>query len=343
MAGQNNAGEHAKARMISVKLQLESRHQVELSLSEDSPELASLFRILASRGSDAIEPAEQFLQLPLDGGKAAFSFNSRQMVSITTRPPVVVQLEQAGELNQSPAEQDTANVLPPVAIDTPRYMIVDDFLGPYEHQQLLEFALSQENKFVAGTAEGQETPYRNNKVIMDFAESTHSRLLCNRLLTMLPVLTHGLDLPVFPVGQVESQLTASNNGDYYRVHCDAGPNGADHRTVTCVYYLFREPRPFSGGVLRLYDAISQGDRREASSRYREIEAVSNRLVVFHSAAFHELMRIRWPSRQFSDSRFAITNWIHLSTEPRREDTHGWGHLHCGIVPPQFTKSGERTQ
>ncbi len=342
MTGQKPASESTAARMISVKLQLENNHQVELSLSEDSPELATLFRILASRGSDAIEPVEQFLQLPLDDGKAACSFNSRQLVSVITQPPVVVRLEQQAATEAPGPELANESTPSPVVVDTPRYMIIDDFLGPDEHREMLAFAVSQEEKFETGTAEGRETPHRNNKVIMDFAETSLSRLLCNRLLTCLPLLSRELEIPLFPVRHVESQLTASNDGHYYHMHCDSGSTDSEHRTITCVYYLFREPRPFNGGSLRLYDSIYQGDQREACSNYREVEVVSNRLVIFPSSAYHELMRIRCPSRKFADSRFAITNWIHANTESQSDDTHGWGHLHCGVVPLQFVQPEEDT-
>ena len=175
---------------------------------------------------------------------------------------------------------------------------------------------------------------------MNFTETAHARLLSNRLLTWLPLMAKELDMPLFPVGQVESQLTASNDGHYYRVHCDSGSDGSAPRQLTCVYYVFHQPRPFNGGALRLYDSFSQGDQHQVSDSYREIEVVSNRLVVFPSTAFHELMRIRCPSRKFEHSRFAITNWIHSSPQQRPDDTFGWGHLHCGVVPSQFNSGRE---
>jgi Rps23 Pro-64 3,4-dihydroxylase Tpa1-like proline 4-hydroxylase len=325
--------------MIAVRLQLDSGHEIKLSLSENAPELAALFRILASRGSDAVEPVEQFLQVPLDGGKAACSFNSRQLVSIITEPPVVVQLEQAPQ--REPAVPEVAQAPDPVVVNSPRYLVIDDFLSPDEYRDMLDFALSQEERFESGTVVGKQSPHRQNKVIMNFDETAHSRLLCNRLLTCLPVFARELKMPLFPVGRVESQLTASNDGHYYRVHADAGDQGTDDRTLTCVYYFFREPRPFSGGALRLYDAITQGAHREATRSYREIEAVSNRLVVFHSAAFHELMPIRCPSRSFGDSRFAVTNWVQSTSQPDQDATFGWGHLHCGLLPDALaTRAGQ---
>ena len=340
MSEQAEARQEPGNREIRVQLKLESGHSIELKLREDAPELAALFRILASRGSDSLEPAEQFLQLPLQEGGAACAFNSRQLVALVTEPPVLARFEEPvgrREADHSPAGRaEQQDVL---MVSTPRHLVIDDFLAPDEHRGMLSFALERESEFVAGTVAGQASPHRQNRVIMNFGESAHSRLLCNRLLTWLPLITAELGMPLFPLSYVESQLTASNDGHYYRLHSDTGQEHPEERVLTCVYYFFQEPRPFSGGALRLFDTIQRGNQLGPGENYQDIEPVSNRLVIFSSRTHHELMRIRCPSRQFGDSRFAVTNWIHLSAEPRPDRVFGWGHLHCGVVPPQFAMTG----
>lgn len=339
-----------QARLISVRLHLEGGQEIPLKLREDSPDLLSIFQILASRGNDAVQPIERFLQLPLENGRAACSFNSRQLVSVITEPPVVIQLEMPAALQAPPGHQ-VANrqaaavgegTIPvparsePMVVHTPRYLIIDDFLTPEECAAMLAYAQSHESDFESGTVEGHASPHRQNKVIMDFGDSTHSRLLQNRLLTWLPHLLAGLEVQPFPLSHVESQLTASNDGHFYRMHGDADSHLPDSRVLTCVYYFFRQPRPFSGGALRLYDDLEQGGQRVATAGFRSFEPVSNRLLVFRSTSFHELMPIRCPSRQFADSRFAATNWVVSSAEPNPERRFGWGQLHYGVVPPQFS-------
>lgn len=337
------------ARMIAVRLQLEGGQEIPLQLREDSPELLLLFQILASRGSDAVEPVEKFLQLPLDNGQSAYSFNSRQLVSVITEPPVIVQLEMPpAPASQAPAPRPPLAAAPKTAsasasgpspamvLRQPRCMIIDDFLTADECAAMLAYAQSHESDFESGTVEGQASPHRQNKVIMGFADTHHSRLLQNRMLTWLPHLVAALDLPHFPLQHVESQLTASNDGHYYRLHCDVGALAPDSRVVTCVYYFFRQPRPFSGGELRLYEELEQNGRRQATTKFQSFAPVSNRMLVFPSTAFHELMPIRCPSRQFADSRFAATNWLVSSPQPNPETRFGWGQLRCGVVPPQWT-------
>ena len=130
-------------------------------------------------------------------------------------------------------------------------------------------------------------------------------------------------------------MTASNDGHYFRAHRDSGDPSTQARALSCVYYFFREPRAFAGGALRLYDTWQQGNDLRSTDSYKEIQPVSNRLVVFPSKAHHELMRIRCPSRKFEDSRFAITNWIRRTEKPDPGATFGWGHLQYGRLPDNF--------
>jgi Rps23 Pro-64 3,4-dihydroxylase Tpa1-like proline 4-hydroxylase len=326
-----DAGKTPVVRNISVTVFLEGGYSHELSLAEDSPDLANLFQVLVARGSESAQPAEQFFQLPLDKGQAACSFSSRQLVSITTKPPVVVQIEQQ-PVQPAQAQESQAE---PIVVRTPRHLIIDDFLGVDEHRDMLAYALANEEQFEAGTVTSNDANYRQNLVIMNFHEAAHSTLICNRLLTWFPQLTQMLGMELFPLDLVESQLTASNDGHYFREHTDGGGPETEQRTLSCVYYFFREPKAFSGGAFRLYDTWRQGHLVRRAETYQEIQPVSNRLVVFASESHHELMRTRCPSHKFEDSRFAITNWIRRAKEPMPDARFGWGHMNFGRVPARF--------
>jgi Rps23 Pro-64 3,4-dihydroxylase Tpa1-like proline 4-hydroxylase len=140
---------------------------------------------------------------------------------------------------------------------------------------------------------------------------------------------------MFPLKTIEAQLTAGNDGDYYKAHLDTDGNTADFRALTCIYYFFREPKGFSGGGLRLYDKIDYGGRIQQAETFQEIQPVSNRLLVFSSENYHELRPIRCPSRELADSRFAVTTWFHKSGRPDPSVPFGWGHFRCGDVPAAF--------
>ena len=94
------------------------------------------------------------------------------------------------------------------------------------------------------------------------------------------------------------QITASNDGDYFRLHQDGGPD--DTREITFVYFLHGEPRPFSGGELKIRDST--------------VMPLGDTLVLFPSCSVHEVLPVQVPSRQFADSRFTVNGWIHRGAE-----------------------------
>ena len=54
------------------------------------------------------------------------------------------------------------------------------------------------------------------------------------------------------------QLTAHNDGCYYKIHNDAGSEKTANREISYVYYFYQEPKAFSGGELKIYDTELKG-------------------------------------------------------------------------------------
>jgi Rps23 Pro-64 3,4-dihydroxylase Tpa1-like proline 4-hydroxylase len=316
------------ARQIRLRVQLAGGHTCEATLREDAAELRTLYAALASP-----TPANDFIQLPLDGGRSACSFRASQLVSIVSEPPVVIEPRTAETVAQPGTQRESA---PHSRLRRPRYLIIDDFLCPAEHTDMLVLATASEQRFTAGTVAGQQSEHRQNLVIPSFGDSAHARLIQNRVLVWYPVLAKTLGVPVVPLGMVESQLTAARGRQFYRVHADLGPDCP--RELSCIYYMHRQPRGFAGGELRLYDCIEQGGQSRPAGSFEVVAPISNRLVVFPSGEFHEAMPVRCPSGEFADSRFAITTWLHRAGQPDPEARFGWGHFRCGVVAPQFACS-----
>ena len=318
-------------RDLKLTISLSGGKEFQVVLPEDAPEVAALFAALS-----APQAGSRFMQLPLDGGRAACSFQTSQLVSVVSEPPVVVQ-QVAPPAEPSRIERSTGAGpdAPPRAVRRPRFMVVDDFLSAQEHDELLAYALVCEPQFQKGTVTTYEPDVRQNLVILNFGDSMHSRLLESRLLTWFPLIARTLDVPVFPLAQVESQLTAATDGYYFKKHSDEAPEIP--RVLTCLYYLHREPRGFAGGDLRLYDCIEEDGGRAGADTFTAVTPKANRLVVFPSDEFHEAMPVRCPSRAFADSRFAVTTWLHRATKPEPLATFGWGHFRCGVVAPQFAR------
>ena len=322
----------ATLRDITLTINLVSGEAREVQLREDAPELLALFAALASPWAE-----NRFVQLPLDGGRRAWSFQTAKIVSVTSEPPVVIAAERVSA-TQPNAQLAATRAESSVSVRRPRFVIIDDFLSAQEHDELLAYALASEAQFEAGTVTESYTPeVRQNQVILDFGASVHSRLLENRLLIWFPLIAKRLGLPLFPLAQLESQLTAARDGHYFKTHADQSPTTP--RALTCIYYLHREPRGFSGGELRLYDAIQDGGEVKAAETFVPVQAVANRLVVFASHELHEALPVRCPSGEFADSRFAVTVWLHASDKVDPQSRFGWGHFFCGVVAPQLRSVG----
>lgn len=323
------------AAPVHLRLLLNGGHNESIELAADSRELRELFEVLAARGTTVQQAKEKFFQFPAEGGRRALSFSASQLVAIISEPPVLLKFE--GPAQAAPEK-------PPVAavIERPRCMIIDDFLSPYEQADMLAYALQQMTSFDSGTVSRGSQNARQNLAILDFAQQAHSKLLVNRLLTWFPQIVQSLGMAPFPIQQIESQMTASNDGHYYRAHLDADSELRVFRVLTCVYYFAKEPLQFSGGALRIYDAErSPGEHRQAES-FQQVEPTPNRMVVFPSNSYHELLPIRCPSRRFEDSRFAVTSWIWHADQIDPQVPHGWGHMHCAQLPANWPdgSSGE---
>lgn len=188
-----------------------------------------------------------------------------------------------------------------------------NLLAEPERQQLLDYLVENEDKFTAATvvepdaesATVNET-MRRGRTLHDLGsfEGVVSERIRERLQPALQRLGH----PEFPVGRIELQVTASGDGDYFRLHPDASPG--DTRELTFVYFVHREPRRFSGGELRLFMAREQDGELARSDRSHTLSPRNGMLVFFPALNQHEVLPVRVPTKEFGDSRFAITGWVH---------------------------------
>jgi Rps23 Pro-64 3,4-dihydroxylase Tpa1-like proline 4-hydroxylase len=168
--------------------------------------------------------------------------------------------------------------------------VIPNFLGALR-QKLLDYVLSQEQNFrqatvSRGASRAVIEGVRRARVLESLGSFEGGFL--ERLERVAPI----------PPGRIESQITASNHGDYFRLHQDGGPD--DTREITFVYFLHGEPRPFSGGELKI--------------RTNTMAPQGDTLILFPSCSVHEVLPVEVPSRQFAHSRFTVNGWIHRRTD-----------------------------
>jgi SM-20-related protein len=193
-------------------------------------------------------------------------------------------------------------------------VIFDEFLVAQEWRGLIDFTAVHTHDFVgtqvigANGANHLDHQTRRSKVLYDLG--MYQQVFADRLLTFLPHVFARLGHESFDVSHVEVQLTATNNGEYFRVHSDNDAGPVRGREITFVYFFHREPRAFFGGELRIFDTQLENDRTVATGPYRIVYPLQNQIVFFPSYCLHEILPVGCPSGHFADSRFTVNGWLH---------------------------------
>ena len=152
--------------------------------------------------------------------------------------------------------------------------------------------------------------YRKSKVLFAIKDSKWPDVLINRLKLHLPHILATLGRNGFKFDSTEIQLTASNDGDYFKRHADADHNHETvaNRVITFVYYLHKTPKPYSGGNLLIYGG-PETSAHPGGGGVSSISPENNMLVAFPSDCWHEVDIVRCPSQAFSESRFTVNGWL----------------------------------
>ncbi len=194
-------------------------------------------------------------------------------------------------------------------------VLLPEFLSPQELQGIIQYAVRHENDFRVSEVVSPGVPggsidfeSRRSRVLLDLGE--HRDVLLDRIKLAWPLILKQLGHPEFPISSNEVQVTASNDGDFFRWHSDNSQPEIRAREITFVYFFHREPKQFSGGELRIYDSLWKDGSYVPGSRYRTIVPEQNQLVLFASSLAHEISRVNCPTGAFADSRFTVNGWFH---------------------------------
>ena len=190
---------------------------------------------------------------------------------------------------------------------------IGNILGPVENQALLSFLVENENNFTSATVlePGAKTNAVNEKLRRSRTLDKLGRfeqLLADKIKQHLQPALQKLGHKEFPLGRIEIQATASNDGDYFRLHPDSDAN--DTRELSFVYFLHAEPRRFSGGELRIFATKLVNGEFSRADHSHMLSPRQDAMVFFPSLNQHEVLPVRVPTKEFRDSRFTINGWIH---------------------------------
>lgn len=287
---------------VTVTLLLTGGQEYTLTIDPADELLRDLFETLMSTNPTA---SRRLFQIPIRQGKAVLAFSSDRLVGMITDPPIIVEQDpEALAESTAPESFAIAKGRDPLISE---YLQLDNFLTPEEHQALLAYVERRQSEFVGTTTFTGAQNYRESVVLYSFPE--FEDLIRQRLVSMLPPVLEQLGLPPFNVSQIEAQLTAHNDGQFYKVHNDNGSADTAVRELTYVYYFYREPKAFTGGELVIYDSKVEHNYYVQADTFKTVEPRNNSIVFFLSRYMHEVLPIQCPSQQFLDSRFTINGWI----------------------------------
>lgn len=193
-------------------------------------------------------------------------------------------------------------------------VILDEFLVAEEWRALLEYTFRRTPDFqkthVIGAGGSNHLDYQTRRSLVLFDVGPFAQVFSERLTTFLPHVLTRLRQPPFPVSHIEIQLTGTGNGEFFRRHTDNGSPDVASREVTFVYFFHREPRPFSGGELRIYDTVTDNGSAHPAGPHRVVYPMQNQAVFFPSGCLHEILPVGCPSGEFCDRRFTVNGWFH---------------------------------
>ena len=192
-------------------------------------------------------------------------------------------------------------------------VVLDEFLAPQELHELTEYVLQHEADFAASEVISPaggviDYEHRRSQVLMDLGP--YQELVLQRIKPVLPAVFRKLEMEQHPIARSEFQVTASNDGDFFRMHADNAHAEIASRYLTFVYFFHREPKQFEGGELRIHDFRLQAGRYVSAGTYQTIVPRQNQIVFFPCELMHEITPVNCPSRAFADSRFTLNGWLH---------------------------------
>lgn len=316
------AGDNPAARAVLLRLLEASPHHVAAlkalaALSDDPGERSAYER----RAADAAVEESLDIALSLQDGplRAKAESLARRAVADRPRSPrahrvLVDLLRRNGRLAEAEA---AAGAMPAwTGADAPLpaapYVVIEDFLPAARHRQALEFALARQAQFESAMVGGDDSEWkiepeaRIGQAAYDVAPLRE--WFVPLVMARLPGILERLDIAPFAAGEIELQLTAYNDGEYYRTHADRDEAGLVKRQLTFVYYFNRSPKAFEGGDLLLYDGDPAANLF-SQHHFTRVTPIDNRLVLFPSSAQHEVSIVRCPSRAYEDSRFTLNGWV----------------------------------
>jgi len=207
-------------------------------------------------------------------------------------------------------EADVPRSAPAAVPMPPRCFTIPDFLSPDLRAAAVEKALRSKDRFVASAVTNAEAGYRRSRVLYEDSLQGLYEAMQQQIMAALPAVCTALLRPVFVPRRVEVHMTVHGDGDYFKLHHDAGAPEIERRAISfACYFMVRQPCGFSGGALRLYETLGSDPPRHDPARFHDVMPADNTIVFFESRLMHEVLPLCVPSGRFEDGRFTLNGWL----------------------------------
>lgn len=216
-------------------------------------------------------------------------------------------------------------------IKEPEIFILRNFLEPEKNNQILLEITSNKKHFGTATVSQQNRidlklrnnlscgydklyNYNNQQKKSILLEGLYAKFLSQELRDIVFCAKGAIN--TFPLTQ-KSEVQASRYGDTgqkYGWHYDAF-DGL-HRMVTLVYYVFKEPKKFTGGEIQFSNApCSWGKllKCKPDPIITTLEPENNMAVIFSSKLAHRVLPTSSP-KSFINGRFSINCWLGINLQ-----------------------------
>ena len=205
--------------------------------------------------------------------------------------------------------QEALPFAPPSGVWPAPFVQIENFLPPTEHERVFANALSIAPDFAAaqvGSGKHRRIDEERRRALaIDAVESDAFRgALVDRLKALLPGVQRRLRLHPRTFRAGPAELVAYPHDGFALPHRDSGPSPYPRLRLNGVYYFHREPPPFGGGDLLLYDTNVEGEDYDPFA-FSRIRPTGNSLVLVPTSYYHEVALVASRSGALADARLSV--------------------------------------
>jgi len=199
------------------------------------------------------------------------------------------------------------------------HLAIYNFFTKSQNKLILDEAIKNKKKFTTSTiGKGTDKGYRNN-IVAYYDEIYNKDRKKSVLLSAIDLKFKNdefrqiLSTSPFPISDFimcnfhETQVSRYGTDEKYKWHIDRFDNIKRH--ISLVYYFFKEPKRFKGGLLGLTNSPAfDAKLLDDEPRIKSIIPINNMALVFSSTSLH-CVSPTTTFRDFESGRFSVNVWI----------------------------------